>query len=185
MSADPTLSLDERKLVKAVREARLSPFHLRLAIGAMREAVGRLAALSADELRFFYDWVMTHGEEGADEESARGIYEETRRERDAAADAVVAGRRGAVIDWRVCPHVWIDADRVSGAVCFKGTRLPVGHLFENLIHGATVEQFIEWYPTDDPEQIPAVLRWVFDGLKAARDTSLDRHHAGAPPDAER
>ena len=59
MSADPTLSLDERKLVKAVREARLSPFHLRLAIGAMREAVGGLAALSADELRFFYDWVMS------------------------------------------------------------------------------------------------------------------------------
>ena len=174
MSADLKLSRDERDLVEAVREARLSPFHLRLAVGAMREAVGRLAALSVDELRFFGDWVTSHGEEGA-----RKIHQETRRERDAAADAVVAGRRGAVIDWRVCPHVWIDAERVSGAVCFKGTRLPVGHLFENLLHGATVEQFIAWYPTDDPEQIPAsVLRWLLEGLEAARDTSLDRRHAG-------
>ena len=178
MSADLKLSLDERKLIEAVREAQLSPFALRLAVRAMRGAVGRLAALSADELRFFNDWATSHGEGCADEESARGIYEETRRERDAAAEAVVAGQRGAVIDWRVCPHVWIDAERVSGAVCFKGTRLPIGHLFENLLHGATVEQFIEWYPTDDPEQITAVLRWILDGLEAARDTSLDRRYAG-------
>ncbi len=78
------------------------------------------------------------------------------------------------MNWSECPHVWIDPARVSGAVCFKGTRLPVGHLFENLKHGATVAEFIEWYPTADPEQIPAVLQWVIDGLEAARDTGGER-----------
>lgn len=54
---------------------------------------------------------------------------------------------------------------MSGAVYFRGTRLPVAHLFENLQHGLTVEEFME--TCDSPvtrEQIDTVfafvLRWV-------------------------
>ena len=74
------------------------------------------------------------------------------------------------MNWRTCPHVWIDPGRMSGAVCFKGTRLPVVHLFENVLHGATVAEFIESYETADPEQVSAVLQWIIDGLEAARLT---------------
>lgn len=37
-------------------------------------------------------------------------------------------------------------DKVSGAWVFRGTRVPVAALFENLRDGATVEQFLEWFP---------------------------------------
>ena len=84
---------------------------------------------------------------------------------------------------RASPHVSIDPQRMSGAVCFKGTRLPVGHLLENLQHGATVTEFAEWFAAD-PEQIRAVLQWIIDGLEAARDTSLERRHPGPPQEAE-
>ena len=37
-------------------------------------------------------------------------------------------------------------DKVSGALVFHGTRVPVAALFENLRDGATVDQFLEWFP---------------------------------------
>ena len=36
--------------------------------------------------------------------------------------------------------------RVSGAWVFRGTRVPVKALFENLEDGATLDQFLEWFP---------------------------------------
>lgn len=35
--------------------------------------------------------------------------------------------------------------KVSGALVFRGTRVPVAALFENLRDGATVDQFLEWF----------------------------------------
>lgn len=37
--------------------------------------------------------------------------------------------------------IWQDRDRMSGAVCFFGTRIPVSTLFEYLEGGQTVESF--------------------------------------------
>ncbi len=36
--------------------------------------------------------------------------------------------------------------KVSGAWLFRNTRVPVRALFENLEDGATVTQFLEWFP---------------------------------------
>ncbi|MDY7015606.1 MAG: DUF433 domain-containing protein, partial [Cyanobacteriota bacterium] len=36
--------------------------------------------------------------------------------------------------------------KVSGAWVFRGTRVPVAALFENLKDGASVDQFLEWFP---------------------------------------
>jgi hypothetical protein len=36
--------------------------------------------------------------------------------------------------------------KVSGAWLFVGTRIPVKALFEDLESGATVDEFIEWFP---------------------------------------
>ena len=37
-----------------------------------------------------------------------------------------------MIDWSSCPAVERDAERVSGVWVFRGTRVPVAALFENL-----------------------------------------------------
>ena len=45
-----------------------------------------------------------------------------------------------------CPHVERIAGKVSGSWLFTGTRVPVTALFENLEDGATVDEFLEWFP---------------------------------------
>jgi uncharacterized protein (DUF433 family) len=63
-----------------------------------------------------------------------------------------------MMDWNQCPAVERVPDKVSGAWVFKGTRVPVRALFENLEGGATVEQFLEWFPGVTREQALAVLK---------------------------
>lgn len=52
--------------------------------------------------------------------------------------------------------LWQDAERVSGAVCFRDSRLPVELLFVNLLAGHSLEEFIEAYQADR-DQVTAVL----------------------------
>jgi uncharacterized protein (DUF433 family) len=46
----------------------------------------------------------------------------------------------------------------SGEWLFKGTRVPVRALFENLEGGATINDFLEWFPGVTREQVELVLR---------------------------
>jgi uncharacterized protein (DUF433 family) len=62
-----------------------------------------------------------------------------------------------MIDWSTCPAVERHPERVSGAWVFRGTRVPVAALFENLEDGALVSQFVEWFPGVTIEQVRAVL----------------------------
>lgn len=57
-----------------------------------------------------------------------------------------------MLDWSNCIAVERSQERVSGAWVFKGTRLPVKALFENLEEGASVDDFLEWFP--GPEASP-------------------------------
>ena len=59
--------------------------------------------------------------------------------------------------WNQCPAVERHPDRVSGVWVFRGTRVPVAALFENLKDGATVNEFLEWFPGVSREHIEAVL----------------------------
>ena len=52
-----------------------------------------------------------------------------------------------------------DADILSGAVRFKGTRVPVQALIDTLTHGLPVSDFLEGFPDVTEEQAMAVLRW--------------------------
>jgi uncharacterized protein (DUF433 family) len=47
--------------------------------------------------------------------------------------------------------------KVSGAWVFKGTRVPAQALFENLEDGATVDEFLKWFPGVRREQVEAIL----------------------------
>ncbi len=62
-----------------------------------------------------------------------------------------------MLDWTTCGVVEREPGRVSGAWVFRGTRVPVSALFANLEGGATVEEFLEWFPGVSPEQVNGVL----------------------------
>ena len=62
-----------------------------------------------------------------------------------------------MLNWSQCPAVERIPEKVSGVWLFKGTRVPVKALFENLESGATVENFLEWFPGVTREQVEAVL----------------------------
>ena len=57
-----------------------------------------------------------------------------------------------------------SADTLSGAWRFKNTRVPVKALFENLESGATVDQFLDWFPGVNREQVLAVLSFAEESL---------------------
>ena len=60
-------------------------------------------------------------------------------------------------NWEECPAVERHPDKLSGSWVFVGTRVPVSALFENLQDGASVEQFLEWFPGVDRWKVHAVL----------------------------
>jgi uncharacterized protein (DUF433 family) len=62
-----------------------------------------------------------------------------------------------MLDWSQCAAVERSPDKVSGAWLFKGTRVPVKALFENLEGGARVDEFLEWFPGVTRDQVDAVL----------------------------
>jgi uncharacterized protein (DUF433 family) len=62
-----------------------------------------------------------------------------------------------VLDWTTCSSVERDPGKLSGAWVFRGTRVPVSALFENLEGGATVDQFLIWFPGVSRAQADAVL----------------------------
>ncbi len=47
--------------------------------------------------------------------------------------------------------------KMSGAWVFRGTRVPVAALFENLKDGASVEEFLEWFPGVTRAQVKTLL----------------------------
>lgn len=72
-----------------------------------------------------------------------------------------------MIDWSSCPDVERTADRVSGAWVFRGTRVPVTAMFENIEDGATVQDFLEWFPGVTPQQARSVLEHAARSLEVA------------------
>ncbi len=72
-----------------------------------------------------------------------------------------------MLDWTTCPAVERVPDRVSGAWVFKGTRVPVRALFENLEESASVNEFLDWFPGVTREQVLAVLAHAEQSLAPA------------------
>ena len=59
--------------------------------------------------------------------------------------------------WRTCSAVERDPEKVSGAWVFCDTRVSVAALLKNLRDGATIEQFLEWFPGVERWQAESVL----------------------------
>ena len=50
---------------------------------------------------------------------------------------------------------------------FRGTRVPVSALFDNLDSGATVDEFLEWFPGVTKDQVDEVLSFASKSLATA------------------
>lgn len=72
-------------------------------------------------------------------------------------------------DWKTCPAVERNPHKISGGWAFTGTRVPVYALFENLESGATVKQFLEWFPEVKEWQVAAVLNHEAEQLKTTAE----------------
>lgn len=75
--------------------------------------------------------------------------------------------RGMFLNWQNCPEVERAPDVVSGTLVFKGTRVPVAALFENLEDGAKVTDFLQWFPGVTKRQVDAVLEFAAKSLQIA------------------
>ena len=60
-------------------------------------------------------------------------------------------------DWTNCPAVIRNPRKMSGAWAFAGTRVPLYALHENLAAGATITEFVEWFPDVSERQVRTVL----------------------------
>ena len=71
----------------------------------------------------------------------------------------------AALDWSQCPAVESIPGKVSGAWVFKGTRLPVATVIENL-EDLSIDEVIEQFDVTR-EQVAAVLDFVAQSLRAS------------------
>lgn len=62
-----------------------------------------------------------------------------------------------------------DPEVMSGAVVFKGTRVPVSALFEYLQAGDPLDAFMADFPTVEREQAEAVIRLAGEDLERLLD----------------
>ena len=82
----------------------------------------------------------------------------------------------ALLDWSQCTAVESIPGKVSGAWVFRGTRLPVATVIENL-EDLSVDQVMEQFDVTR-EQVIAVLDFVAQSLRASapgQPAALDAH----------
>jgi uncharacterized protein (DUF433 family) len=69
------------------------------------------------------------------------------------------------LGWTKCAAVESVPGKVSGAWVFRGTRLPVTTIFENLEDGLSIEEIMEQFDVTR-EQVTAVLDFAARSLEA-------------------
>ncbi len=62
------------------------------------------------------------------------------------------------MDWK--PYITADSAIMHGAVCFRGTRIPVSVVLDNLAAGETAAAILDEYPSLKPEHIPAAIGYA-------------------------
>ena len=69
----------------------------------------------------------------------------------------------ATLDWSQCPAVESIPGKVSGAWVFRGTRMPVQTVFENLEAGMSAEEITEVFDVT-ADEVRAVLHFASQSL---------------------
>jgi uncharacterized protein (DUF433 family) len=76
----------------------------------------------------------------------------------------------ANLDWSKCPAVESVPDKMSGAWVFRGTRMPVQTVFENLEAGLSVEKITEVFDVT-PEEVRSVLHFAAESLAKSAEAA--------------
>jgi uncharacterized protein (DUF433 family) len=71
------------------------------------------------------------------------------------------------LDWSECTAVESVPGRVSGAWVFRGTRIPVSAVFENLEDGLTIDEIAQMFDGLTREQVKSVLDFAAHSLQAS------------------
>ena len=69
-----------------------------------------------------------------------------------------------MLDWSKCDAVESTPGKVSGAWIFRGTRIPVAVVFENLEDGLTIDEIIRMFDGLKRQQVRAVLDFAAQSL---------------------
>ena len=64
----------------------------------------------------------------------------------------------------------VDPEKMSGAPCFTGTRVPVTHLFDHLEAGDSLDEFLTDFPTVTREQVLGILELMRKRLLTEYET---------------
>jgi uncharacterized protein (DUF433 family) len=67
------------------------------------------------------------------------------------------------MDWKA--YVTGDPRIMHGAMCLRGTRIPVSVVLDNLAAGESPERMLDQYPSLCAEHIPAALGYAADLAK--------------------
>jgi uncharacterized protein (DUF433 family) len=69
-------------------------------------------------------------------------------------------------------YLSIDPEVMHGKLCFKGTRVPLVVLLDNLEEGMGLDEFVEEYPSVTREQAQAVITWEQRQIRQAAGLEL-------------
>jgi uncharacterized protein (DUF433 family) len=69
------------------------------------------------------------------------------------------------LDWSACPAVESVPGKLSGAWVFRGTRIPVSAIFENLEDGLTIDEIVQMFDGLAREQVVNVLDFAAQSLE--------------------
>lgn len=70
------------------------------------------------------------------------------------------------LDWSQCDAVERVPGKLSGAWVFRGTRIPVAAVFENLEDGLTVDEIVGMFDGLTREQVRTILEFAAQSLEA-------------------
>ena len=62
------------------------------------------------------------------------------------------------MDWKI--YITTDPQIMHGTVCFRGTRIPVSVVLDNLAAGESPERILDQYPSLKREHIPAAIGYA-------------------------
>jgi uncharacterized protein (DUF433 family) len=69
------------------------------------------------------------------------------------------------LDWSTCPAVESVPGKLSGAWVFRGTRIPVSAVFENLEDGVTIDDIVQMFDGLARDQVVTVLDFAAQSLQ--------------------
>lgn len=71
-----------------------------------------------------------------------------------------------MLDWSKCPAVESVPGKLSGAWVFRGTRVPVSAVFENLEDGLTINEIVQMFDGLSKDLVVTVLEFAAQSLEA-------------------